>query len=201
MKLKNLLMVLAILTLLVGSTGCIFSPEKNEDPPPEPDVKDPNINPDVLMENFEIIYEAMDFDGFEDILHQDYRTVLLQSTFDVWEQSDTPLAELFFDHDTEVQIHQNIFSGIGGVNEFGVAIPPIDSISVSVLDKEGAWILVEDSEEYFGGRGAYFARYNLLLHFNKPNGDRFEVDQTVDFFVIQGSDELWYMLGQRGMNN
>ncbi len=202
MKLKNLLLLFAILALLVGTTGCLFSPDEPEDPvPPVEETLPPAVTPDILMSNFKIIYEDMDSGEYEDMLDPDYRTVLLQSTFDDWENSDTPLTELYFDHDSEVQIHRNIFEGLFGVDENGLTIPPIDSISVSVMDKEGAWDVVEESEEYFGGRGAYFARYNLLMHFNKPDGSRFEVDQTVDFFVLKGSDDLWYMLGQRGIAN
>lgn len=202
MKLKNLLLMFGILALLVGTTGCLFSPDEPDDPtPPVDEGLDPNTTPDILMSNFQIIYEGMDSGEYEAMLHPDYRTILLQSTFDDWQDSDTPLTELYFDHDSEVQIHRNIFEGLGGVNEAGLAIPPIDSISVSVMDKEGAWDNVEESEEYFGGRGAYFARYNLLMHFNKPDGSRFEVDQTVDFFVVKGDDDLWYMLGQRGIDN
>lgn len=202
MKLKNLLLLFAILALLVGSTGCIFSPDDDEgETPPVVEELPPNTTPDILMSNFKVIYEGMNAGDYEALLHHDYRTILLQDTFDDWADSDTPLEQMYFDHDSEVQIHRNMFEGLGGVNEEGTTIPPIDSISVSVMDKEGIWAPVEDSEEYFGERGAYFARYNLLMHFYKPDGNRFEVDQTVDFFVIQGDDDMWYMLGQRGTMN
>ena len=199
MKLKNLLLLMAMLALLVGSTGCLFSPDDSDDTDTPVDEGLPSrITPDILMSNFKIIYESMVATDYEEMLHPDYRTILLQSTFDDWEDSDTPLTELYFDYSSEVQIHRNIFEGLGGVDEGGNTIDPIDSISVSILDKEGAWDNVEESEEYFGGRGAYYARYNLLMHFNKPDGSRFEVAQAVDFFVIQGDDDMWYMLGQRG---
>ncbi len=199
MKLKNLLLLFAILTLLVGTTGCLFSPDDSEDiDPPDPVGLEDNTTKDILISNFRLIYEDMDSAEYEAMLHPDYRTVLLQSTFDDWADSDTPLQELYFDHDSEVQIHRNIFEGLFGVNEAGLTIPPIDSINVEVMDKVGAWETVEQSEEYFGGRDAWFARYTLLMYFNKPDGSRFKVEQNVDFFVVQGGDDLWYMLGQRG---
>ncbi len=202
MKLRNMLLLLAILGLIAGSTGCIFSPEKDEDVDPTgPPILPPNTTADVLMSNFKTIYEGMNSTEYEEMLHPDYRTILLQSTFDDWEDSDSPLLEMYFDHDSEVQIHRNIFEGLSGVDEAGLVIPPIDSIVVNTLDKESAWEPVEESEEYFGGRGAYYARYRLVMHFNKPDGSRFEVNQTVDFFVVQGSDDLWYMIGQRGTEN
>lgn len=202
MKLKHLLLLFAIFTLLVGSTGCIFSPDEGDDDDPPVVVTLPKATtPTILMSNFKLTYEAMNSSDYENMLHQDYRTILLQSTFDDWAQGDNPLEEMYFDHDSEVQIHRNIFEGLGGVNEAGNTIPPIDSISVSIIDKLGAWEEVEDNEEYFGERGAYVALYQLVMHFNKPDGSRYEVNQKVEFFIIQGSDELWYMLGQRGRDD
>ncbi len=201
MKLKNLLMLLATLALLVGATGCIFSPDDTGSDDGGDVGRPPNTTPDILMRNFKDIYQEMDSGEFEAILHPDYRTVLLQETFDLWEGSDNPLTELFFDRDVEIQIHRNMFEGLGGVDESGIAQPPIDSISVDLLDKEGTWEPVEESEEYFGGRDAYKARYNLLIHFENPDNHRFEVAQRVDFYVIQGSNGLWTMVGQKGFAN
>jgi len=199
MKLKHLLLLFAIFTLLVGTTGCIFSPDDDETvDPPDVGGPDPAVTPDILMDNFKLTYEAMNSGDYEAMLHPDYRTILLQTTFDDWAQGDNPLDEMFFDHDAEVQIHRNIFEGLGGVDEIGNTIPPIDSITVTIMEKNGVWEPVEETEEYFGGRGAYWAQYSLLMHFNKPDASRYEVNQIVDFFVIQGSDELWYMLGQKG---
>ena len=200
MKLKNLLMLLATLALLAGATGCIFSPDPG-DPEPEDEGRPENSTPDILMANFKDIYEEMNSDDFIDQLHTDYRTVLLQETFDAWEGSDTPLTELYFDRDLEITIHRNMFEGLGGVDEAGIAQPPIDSISVDVLDKDGTWEPVEESEDYFGGRGAFKARFNLLIYFENPGNHRFEVDQIVDFYVIKGDDNLWTMLGQKGFSN
>ncbi len=200
MKLKNLMMLLATVALLVMATGCIFSPDDSEEVKP-PDGRPDATTPDKLMANFKDIYQDMDSGDFEAMLHPDYRTVLLQATFDAWEGSDNPLTELYFDRDGEVQIHRNMFEGLGGVDEAGIAKPPIDSISVAVLDKDGTWEPVEESEEYFGGRGAYKASYNLFINFDTTENLRFEVDQRVDFYAIQGSNGLWKMLGQRGFDN
>ncbi len=198
MKLKNLLMLLATLALLVGATGCIFSPE---DPPDEEIVdtgRPDNTTKTIMMDNFKDIYEEMDSGDFEDLLHPSYRTVLLQDTFDSWEGSDTPLTELYFDRVSEIQIHRNMFEGLGGVNEAGIAQPPIDAISVDLMEKTGDWESVEASEEYFGGfDGAVKAQYELLIYFENPGNHRFEVDQSVYFYLIQGSDGMWKMLGQK----
>ena len=199
MKLKHLLLLFGILTLILGATGCIFSPDDGGGDDPPPVVKlPPAVTPDILMSNFRRTYEAMNSGDFEAMLHPDYRTILLQSTFDDWAQGDNPLTQMYFDHDAEVTIHRNIFEGLGGVDEQGRTIPPIDSITVTIMEKNGVWDDVEGSDVNFGGKNAYWAQYTLLMHFNKPDASRFEVNQIVDFFVVQGADELWYMLGQKG---
>jgi len=157
-----------------------------------------NTNPDILMSNLKTIYETMDDNNFATMLHPDFRMVLLQSTIDDWAQSSYPLEENYFDHDSQIQIHQNIFTHLGGTNEMGMLIPPIDSISVTIMEKNGIWEPVEDSTEYFGDFDAYWVQYSILMHFNKPDYSRFEVNQVIDFYVIQGDDETWSLLGIKG---
>lgn len=201
MKLKNLLMLIAMLAMLAGSAGCIFSPDDSKDPPPEVEALPKADTPDQMMANFKVIYEDMMYDEYESLLHDDYRTVLLQTTFDEWADGDNPLAELYFDKTLETTIHRNMFDGLTGIGPGGEPIPPIDSINVTTLDKDGTWDVVEPSTEYFGGfEGAYKAQFNVLLHFNNPDQHRYEVDQTVEFYAIQIGDE-WFMLGQVGFEN
>jgi len=157
-------------------------------------------NPDILMSNFKIIYEGMFFNEFVDILHTDFRMILLQSTIHEWEGSGNPLQEMYFDQDLEARIHRNMFENLPGINPVGGIVPPVDSIHVDILEKIGTWEPVEQSMEYFGGfgsDGAYMARYKVLIHFNTPNQHRFEVDQEVDVIAIP-IDGIWHLLGQIG---
>ncbi len=151
-------------------------------------------SPDILVSNFHRVYESMFFEGYESLLHEDHRTIVLQSTIDEWAGGDSPLTSLYFDRELAALIHQNIFGGMAGVGPYGNPLPPIDSTDIPVLDREGVWDPVESTVEYFGGFDAYYARYNVLLHFNKPDGTRFEVDQTMDFIVIEDTG-VWKLLG------
>lgn len=157
------------------------------------------VTPDILMGNFKFVYESMSPGFLMGLLSPDYRTIILQDTFDDWQDSENPLAEMYFDYETTETIHANLFGGLGGFDESGLNIPPIDSISISVWDKDGAWDLVDEGVDYFGGRGAYMARYNVLMHFYKPDGNRFEIDQTFEVYVVQEEDDLFYLLGVRGL--
>ncbi len=196
MKLKNLLLLFAILALLVGATGCIFSPEEGEETPEPVDTLPPATNTDILMSNFEKIYEGMLYDEYEKMLHPSYKTILLQETIDDWENSGTPLDQDYFDRTVELEIHHKIFDNLTGVDEDGDSVDPIESINVLVLDKQGTWTVVEDSDENFGGLGAYYNQYEVFIHFEQSD-KRFEVHQNVDFFVVQVNG-IWKMVGQKG---
>ena len=198
--LKHTILIVLIFSALFSSflAGCDDDPISTETPPviigPEP----PIGTPDILMANLKTTYEDMDSSRFEGLLNPDFRMILLQSTIDDWANSSTPLEEDFFDHNAEVTIHRNIFEGLGGLDELGRSIPPIDSISVTIMEKNGIWEPVEAADEYFGDFDAYWAQYTLLMHFNKPDASRVEVSQIIDFFVIQDGDENWSLLGIKG---
>ncbi len=155
------------------------------------------ITPDILMNNFKLVYEGMVPSAFASLLSPDHRTVLLQTTIDDWAQSETPLQADYFDYTQCAAIHNNIFTHLGGLSSSGLMIPPIDSISIDVLDRQNAWSQADPDDEYFADRDAHFATYLVLMHFNKPDGSRFEVDQMLDFYVEQGDDGFWVLSGIR----
>ena len=202
MKLKNLLCLMTLLALLVGSAGCIFSPdEKDPVDPPVTDLPRPTT-PDILMANFGTIYREMRTDDFRDMLHTEYKTVLLPSTLQEWEQGGNPLDSEVFYRDAEIRIHENMFSGNTGLDAAGVTIPPIDSIQVDYIQKVGTWEPIPDSDTYFAGFGGYWALFNVLIYFNNPDQHRFEVRQNVEFYVVPVDDNgvtIYQLLGQRGL--
>jgi hypothetical protein len=153
-----------------------------------------STTPDVLMSNFHTVNEEMFYEGYESILHGAHRTVVMQSTFDDWQDSDRPLTSLYFDRDLATTIHHNLFNGAWGIDETGLPITPIDSISIPILEKLGPWEPVDPSMEYFGEFDAYLAPYSILMHFNKPDGSRFEVDQMIQFIAVEESG-VWKLLG------
>ena len=203
MKMKNLLLLVMALALLVGPAGCIFSPDDDGGggTPPAQTLPYPS-NPDILMQNFERIYTEMRIDDFRNMLHESYKTVLLPSTLQEWEQGGNPLAEDVFYRDDEIRIHENMFSGNTGLDASGTTIPPIDSIQVDYLQKSGAWEPIPESDDQFAGFGGYWALFNVLIYFNNPDQHRFEVRQDVEFYVVpvtDGERTKWLLLGQRGL--
>jgi len=204
MKWKNLFLLVMIPALLIGPVGCIFSPDDGDggdDGGGQNDLPYAS-NPDILIQNFETIYVETRIDDFRDMLHNDYKTVLLPSTLAEWEQGGNPLAEDVFYRDDEIRIHENMFSGNSGLSPVGVVIPPIDSVTVDYIEKAGSWEPIPDGDEHFGGFGGYWALHHVLIYFNKPDQSRYMVEQDVEFYVIPTDDNgrtKWLLLGQRGL--
>jgi len=182
----------ASLTLLSGDQGD-FSGEY---------IMPSATTPDILVQNFETIYVYMLIDDFRDMLHNDYKTVLLPSTLAEWQESGNPLSDDVFNRVSEISIHENMFSGQPGMSPVGVAVSPIESVTVDYMAKVASWEQIPEGDEHFGGLGGYWARYDILIYFNHPDQFRFMVEQDVEFFVIpveEGGTTIWRLLGQRGL--
>ncbi len=204
MKLKFLLVTGLVLTMLVATSGCIFSPDPDEEVPQKPvdNLKYPS-NADIVMKNFEIIYEDMLINEFREMLHVGYKTILLEATMEEWSESDSPLTESYFTRDEEITIHENIFNGITGVNAAGDSKPPVSSIDVAYLEKPGStWEPIPESDPDFAGYNGYYATFDVLIYFLTPDNFQYEVSQKVEFYVAPVDDngqDKFLLLGQRGM--
>ena len=199
MKLKNLLLLITVAALLIAPAGCIFSPdEKGGGGDIDTGLPDPTTK-DQLMKNFETIYEEMDIDEFTKMLHEDYKTLLLSSTLTDWDWAD----DFYFDRTIEVEIHTNLFGGATGLTPDGNTVHPIDSIVVELLEQQGDWDDIPDTDEYFGGYGGEFSSYQVWLQFwDAANEHKFEVQQEVIFYVAPVDVDgrvLYRMLGQKGL--
>lgn len=201
MKMKNLLLLFSLMTLLVATGGCIFSPDDDNGGGETSDEGLPvAITQEIMMNNFKQIYENMEYEDYENLLHEGFRMVLLQETIDSWnEAGDRPLESEYFDKTSEAGIHYNMFNDIGGFDAHGEPVPSIDRIDVEKLDIIGSWNQIDSSVEYFGQNypTAYTARFEVLITFHLPGNTAFQVDQDVDFITIQ-EDDVWYLLGQIG---
>jgi hypothetical protein len=201
MKLNKVILLLMALALLVGSTGCIFKPEENQGPGGGQTERPAATTAEQLLTNFSDIYEEMHIEDFRDMLHPDYRTVLLPSTLEEWQAGGNPLAEAVFYRDDEIRIHENMFGGLTGTKPNNEPVDAIESIVVDYLDKAGPWLQVPETHEHFAGYGAYYALYNVLIYFVNPDQHQFKVQQDVEFYVVpvtEGGREIWKLLGQVG---
>lgn len=200
MKLKNLLLLIIIPALLAAPTGCIFSPD--DDPTPTVVTEDlpPARTPEQLLKNFRTVYAKMDATGYRDLLHDDYKMMLLPETKETWGWEDN----YYFDKTEEVAIHTKMFSGEPGHDAAGNLVHPIDSIIVDLLEIQGTWEKIEEADIDFGGyTGGKWANYELLIQFwDADRSHKYEVQQDVNFFAVpvtEDGETIWKMLGQRGL--
>jgi len=191
------LLFVALLFLGLGVCGC-SDDEGSEALPPETLIYP--STPDKLMANYKAVYTGMMMDEFEDLLHPDFRMVLLQGTLAAWANSDAPLTPPYYDRPAEIAIHRNLFNGNTGLDTNGQPIPSVSSIEVVYLEKEEAWRLIPAGDPDFDGHDGYWAAMNVLIFLNCPDDHRFEVSQVIEFHVAPVDDagqEKWLLLGIR----
>ena len=142
------------------------------------------FSPDVLMANLGQIYENMDAGSLDGLLAEDFQFIILPSTMTEWLNGGNPLSANTFDGADFGVIHGHIFGGSTGLDAVGNQVAPIGSLEVVILEKAAPWQMVPTDHEYFGGQGAYWAPYYILLYFNSADLFRFSVQQTVEFYVV-----------------
>jgi hypothetical protein len=197
MKLKSFLL-LAALALLLAPAGCIFSPDDDPEPKPEPkpiELPFPG-SPDVLMQNFQTIYETRDFDEYQKIMHPDFLTILQDETI-----QDFPDVGETLDVNEELRIHQRMFSGDPVTDPNGDLVPGVASISFSRFINLETWAVSPPTDII---PNAEWALYDVEFLFDR--GQTFstlKVEGTIKFYVTSrdsthlGSDRQYYqMIGQ-----
>lgn len=201
MKWKNLLLMTFVAALLIAPAGCIFSPD---DPGPnngggEEDLP-PAITPEQMMANFEQIYSEMLIDEYEDMLHEDYQTILLATTLADWDWDPS----YTFNKTDESTIHRKMFTGQPGKDSQGNPVHPIDSIDVGLMEPLGPWVAIPNDHLYFGGYdGGKWANYRVQIEFyNADQSHKYAVRQQVEFYAVpveEDGKQIYKMLGQRGL--
>jgi hypothetical protein len=183
---------------LVALTGC------EEDQPARPFEEDDAgcvpvaQTPEQTVLNWVTIMEDGCPQDLHDLYHPDFRNVTSASTLAMWEFHDNPLPGPTWDREDEIRIWENVFAGNSGVQPGGQAFPPIDHISVELLDKQGQWQPVSIHHPYFAGMGAYWVEYNLIMYLADADSHLLKIQQPVNLYVaafeVSGS-EVWQLLG------
>lgn len=197
LKMKNLALV-ALVLALAATGGCIFSPE---DTPPCTDCEtpDPLVFPDTsdkLMQNFQIVYETMDFLSYSKMLHPDYITILQQST-----QDDFPDVGTTLDLEEELRIHDRMFSKRDVTDPDGILVPGVQTVQFQAFARQGSWSLSPANDQI---PNAEFALYDVIFLFERGQQySTLKVQGAIKFYVthrdstVNGVTKPYYqMLGQ-----
>jgi hypothetical protein len=126
--------------------------------------------------------------------------MLTASTLAEWESAGSPLPFTYFERDTVVAIHENIFAGETGRRPSGDIVSPVNSIEVDLLTKLTSWTPISAGDENFGGLEGYGALFHLNISFYFPDGARFSVQQDIEFYVMPVEIDGvvgWQLLGWR----
>lgn len=194
MRLTRVLM-LAALAVLVVPAGCIFSPDDGGGTPPPPTELPFAGTPDQLMKNFQTVYEAMDIDGYRQVIDTDFRIYLSQDTIDEYF-----LPRDFFDYDEEVLITERMFSGNAITRPNGDIIPGITRIQFNIYEPVSAW---ETSPADHRIPNALWATYQVQFVIEQGNVGRLNIDGRINFYLTSEEVEFqgrmqtrWKMVGQ-----
>lgn len=199
MNLKSFLLP-AALVLLLAPAGCIFSPDDNgggDNPPPTVTLPFPGSE-DQLMSNFRTVYEDMDYNGYKDMLHPDFITILQDAT-----QQEFPDVGPTLDRSEELRIAERMFSGQPVTDPLNVLVPGISTISFSTFEQQGTWA---DSQPNDVIPNARFALFDVTFLFERPGYSTLKVDGQIKFYAA-GRDSFhsganrtyWQMIGQQDL--
>jgi hypothetical protein len=164
-------------SLLLVSAGCSEDEKSIVGPGPDPlsDLPFPG-SPDVVMQNFQTIYETRDYDEFKLIMAPGFETILQQSTIlgfpDVGETLDL---------NEELRIHQRMFSGDPVTDPNGDLVPGVANISFSRFINLETWA---DSAPTDPIPNSKWALYDVEFLFDR--GQTFStliVEGTIKFYV------------------
>ncbi len=193
----------AVFALVVGSAGCIFSPDDDpgDDPPPPPPVLPFPGSPDVLMANFQTIYETMNYEEYRKIMHPDFLTILQEETI-----IDFPDVGTTLDVNEELRIHERMFSGDSLEDPDGNLVPGVNNISFSNFRALDAWI-VSPGDDIIPN--AEWAPFDVDFLFDRGEGfSTLKVEGTIKFYVAsrdsmhEGTVQKYYqMRGQVDLTN
>lgn len=124
----------------------------------------PIIGPDPVsnaVEPFVASYEDMDLGGLEEVLHEDFKMILLDGTRLDWEM---PLDENF-ERAEFLEIHRRIFRGDAGYEPDGTTVAPVDAIVCDQFEARDAWADIPAGDPNFGGAVGRMAPYYVTLRF------------------------------------
>ena len=171
-------LLLAAFALLIAPAGCIFSPGENVNND-DPIVKDPLPfpgSPDVLMANFQAIYETRDFNEYRKIMHPDFLTILQDATSQEFPDVGTTL-----DVNEELRIHERMFSGDSVIDPKGDLVPGVLNISFSTFAALDAWVTSPPDDTI---PNAEWAPFDVVFLFDRgQNFSTLQVAGTIKFYV------------------
>jgi len=167
---------------------------------PFPDLPFPS-SPDQLMENFQTVYEFRYAEGYRELMHPDFLTILQQSTTDEFPDVGTTL-----DFNEERRIHERMFSGDAVADPEGNLVPGVSHIAFNVFRATDTWVVSPQDGII---PNALWAPFEVDFMFVRgQNFSTLKTSGVIKFYVAskdslhQGTIKQYYqMIGQVDLTN
>ncbi|MFN2369779.1 MAG: hypothetical protein ABR506_01350, partial [Candidatus Krumholzibacteriia bacterium] len=152
-------------------------------------------SPEILMANFQTVYEEREIDGYREVIDPSFVIYLSQETID-----DFSLPRAFFDYDEEVLIAERMFSGSPFIRQSGEITPGITQIQFDIFLPETVWEVSPADDRI---PNALRAQYRVDFTIEQGNVGRLNIEGFIEFYLRseqvehQGrmQDRYW-MVGQ-----
>lgn len=154
-RLRPTVFLLALCSVFVLAAGCSDDEEI---------LIPPIIGPDPVsnaVEPFVACYQDMDLAGLDEVLHEDFKMILLDGTRLDWEMS----LDENFEREEFLEIHRRIFRGDAGYEPDGTAVAPVDAIVCDQFEALDVWADIPPGDPNFGGTVGRIAPYYVTLRF------------------------------------
>ncbi len=189
--------------LLLVITATILCSCSDDDVVVPPDDSKPIVEPpteDMVIQNFRVAYEDMDFVALQNLLHPDFVTFLQEQTI-----AQFPDVGRTLDRDQEIRIAQRMFSGQPVTDPDGKLIAAISSVEFQILEQQGVWTDTGPNGVIPNARAALF---DVLFIFDRPGDSTLPAQGQIRFFVsrrdslVNGVTRTYYtMIGQQDLTN
>lgn len=194
MTLRRGYLLLAFLFSLTVVCGC-----SDEDVPVTPVVPEPlpfPETPDKLMQNFQTIYESLDYASLVRMMHPDYVTILQEST-----ANNFPTLGATLDVAEEQRIGERMFSRQDVLDPVGALVPGIQTIAFQTFARQGSWTLSPAQDPI---PNVPSALYEVVILFDRGQlNETLKVQGAIRFYVtprdsvVAGVTKPYYrMIGQ-----
>jgi len=151
---------------------------------PEPGAYRFSASPDILMENFEKAYSAMDLEEYGRLLHEDFIF-----SFQACDVEKLGLSKDHYTREDELATASHMFARKPYVKSSGQVVAPILEIVFLRFELVGDWVAMNDPDK----PGLLKGTYRVEIRMDRGEAGNLSIRGTCVFFVV-GSERVGYRL-------
>ncbi len=178
---QKTLFIFILIALGVLVYGC--SPD-TEILGPEPGAYRFSASPDILMENFEKAYTAMDLEEYGKLLHEDFIF-----SFQACDVEKLGLSKDHYTREDELATASHMFARKPYVKSSGQVVAPILTIVFLRFERAGEWVAMDDPDK----PGLLKGTYLVDIRMDRGEAGNLSIRGTCVFFAV-GSESVGYRL-------